>query len=202
MAKNTQKRETSSAIRMDKWLWAARFFKTRSLAKAAIEGGKVHYQGERVKVSRDVHIGMELTIQQGLDKKTVIVQGLSDVRGPAPIAQQLYQETEESIARRNQLAEQRKMAHIMYPSARPNKKDRRELARWQHDYQHSDAHHIDDNYQHEHDVDTDEWDNHWHDDDIDEMVDDLHDDFVDDTCDDDENHQPAQYTVTITRRKR
>lgn len=201
MAKNTQKRETSSAIRMDKWLWAARFFKTRSLAKAAIEGGKVHYQGERVKVSRDVHIGMELTIQQGLDKKTVIVQGLSDVRGPAPIAQQLYQETEESIARRNQLAEQRKMAHIMYPSARPNKKDRRELARWQHDYQQGDSHAIDENHQYEY---VNEWDEHWHDDD-DEYFDEMnyqHNDVNDADDDIDDDMDTAHYTVTVTRRKR
>lgn len=123
--------EQNIGVRMDKWLWAARFFKTRSLAKAAIEQGKVRYQGERVKVSREVHIGMELTIQQGYDKKTVIVQGLSDVRGSAPIAQQLYQETEESIQQRSEQAEQRKLINTLYSSPhRPTKKDRRDLQRF------------------------------------------------------------------------
>lgn len=81
--------EDTVGMRIDKWLWAARFFKTRSIAKNAIEGGKVHHNGERVKVSREVRVGMELTIQQGIDKKTVVIKELSDVRGPAPVAQKL-----------------------------------------------------------------------------------------------------------------
>ena len=92
--------EDAVGMRIDKWLWAARFFKTRSIAKNAIEGGKVHHHGERVKVSREVRVGMELTIQQGIDKKTVVIKELSDVRGPAPVAQKLYEETEVSITRR------------------------------------------------------------------------------------------------------
>lgn len=129
---NTQ----SSGIRMDKWLWAARFFKTRSIAKQAIEGGKVHLNGERVKVSREVHIGMVLTIQQGIEKKTVLVKALSDVRGSAPIAQQLYEETAESIEKRAQQAEQRKLNSMMFMSHRPNKKDRRDIDKFhqQHDF--------------------------------------------------------------------
>ena len=110
------------AMRIDKWLWAARFFKTRSLAKAAIEGGKVHHQNERVKVSKDVRIGMELTIQQGFEKKTVIIKALSAVRGGAPIAQQLYEETAESIERRELHASQRKMHNLARPDHRPSKK--------------------------------------------------------------------------------
>ncbi|MFI7981871.1 RNA-binding S4 domain-containing protein, partial [Acinetobacter baumannii] len=91
-------------MRVDKWLWAARFFKTRSIAKAAIEGGKVHHNNERVKVSKEIRVGMELVVQQGFDKKTVVVKALSNTRGPAPVAQQLYEETEVSIARRELIA--------------------------------------------------------------------------------------------------
>lgn len=123
--------DSMDAMRIDKWLWAARFFKTRSIAKAAIEGGKVHHQNERVKVSKDVRIGMELTIQQGFDKKTVIVKALSAVRGGAPIAQQLYEETTESIERRELYASQRKLHNLARPDHRPSKKDRRHIHRFQ-----------------------------------------------------------------------
>lgn len=87
-------------LRVDKWLWAARFYKTRSIAKTAIEGGKVHLDGQRVKVSREISIGERLTVKQGWDEKEVVVKALSDQRGPAPIAQTLYEETPESIERR------------------------------------------------------------------------------------------------------
>lgn len=109
------------------------FLKTRSLAKAAIEGGKVHHQNERVKVSKDVRIGMELTIQQGFEKKTVIIKALSAVRGGAPIAQQLYEETAESIERRELHASQRKMHNLARPDHRPSKKDRRDINRFKHE---------------------------------------------------------------------
>lgn len=118
-------------LRIDKWLWAARFFKTRSLAKAAIEGGHVHCDGQRLKVSREVMPGMVLTLRQGNEHKTVLVKGLSAVRGPAPVAQQLYEETEASIAARAQLAEQRKAMNLAHPDHRPNKKERRQIHRFQ-----------------------------------------------------------------------
>lgn len=118
------------AMRIDKWLWAARFFKTRSIAKAAIEGGKVHHNNERVKVSRDVRIGMQLTIQQGFEKKTVLVKALSAVRGGAPMAQQLYEETTESIEKRELQASQRKLHNLARPDHRPSKKDRRDINRF------------------------------------------------------------------------
>ncbi|MCH7337672.1 S4 domain-containing protein [Acinetobacter sp. NIPH 2699] len=118
------------AMRIDKWLWAARFFKTRSIAKAAIEGGKVHHNNERVKVSRDVRVGMQLTIQQGFEKKTVLVKALSAVRGGAPMAQQLYEETTESIERRELQASQRKLHNLARPDHRPSKKDRRDINRF------------------------------------------------------------------------
>lgn len=129
--------EDAVGMRIDKWLWAARFFKTRSIAKHAIEGGKVHHLGDRVKVSREVRIGMELTIAQGIEKKTVIVKALSDVRGPAPIAQQLYDETEASIAKRELFASQRKMHNLARPDHRPSKKDRRDIHRFKQENDHA-----------------------------------------------------------------
>ena len=120
----------AETMRIDKWLWAARFFKTRSIAKSAIEGGKVHFDGERVKVSKEVRVGMELTIQQGFEKKTVIIKAISGVRGPAPIAQQLYEETEVSLAKRELLASQRKLHNLARPDHRPSKKDRRQISRF------------------------------------------------------------------------
>ncbi|EZQ12423.1 MULTISPECIES: RNA-binding S4 domain-containing protein [unclassified Acinetobacter] len=129
MSKQHETKITDS-MRIDKWLWAARFFKTRSIAKAAIEGGKVHHNNDRVKVSREVRVGMELTIQQGFEKKTVIVKALSSVRGGAPTAQLLYEETEVSIARRELLSAQRKLHNLARPDHRPSKKDRRDITRF------------------------------------------------------------------------
>ena len=126
----TASHEAIETIRIDKWLWAARFFKTRSIAKAAIEGGKVHHNGERVKVSKEIRVGTELTIQQGFDKKTILVKALSGVRGPAPVAQQLYEETEVSIARRELIATQRKLHNLARPDHRPSKKDRRDISKF------------------------------------------------------------------------
>lgn len=120
----------AETVRIDKWLWAARFFKTRSIAKSAIEGGKVHFDGERVKVSKEIRVGMELTIQQGFEKKTIIVKAISNVRGPAPIAQQLYEETEVSLAKRELLASQRKLHNLARPDHRPSKKDRRQISKF------------------------------------------------------------------------
>ncbi|MDH1725169.1 S4 domain-containing protein [Acinetobacter johnsonii] len=122
--------EDAVGMRIDKWLWAARFFKTRSIAKNAIEGGKVHHHGERVKVSREVRVGMELTIQQGIDKKTVVIKELSDLRGPATVAQKLYEETEVSITRRELIASQRKLHNLARPDHRPSKKDRRDISKF------------------------------------------------------------------------
>lgn len=119
--------------RIDKWLWAARFFKTRSLAKAAIESGHVHCQGQRVKVSRDVAVGMQLRIRQGFEYKTVDVLAISDVRGPAPVAQMLYRETDESAAERAAHAAQRQALNLAHPDHRPNKKERRQIHRFQRD---------------------------------------------------------------------
>ena len=97
-------------LRLDKWLWAARFFKTRSLAKAAIEGGKVHLGGQRVKVSREISVGDTLQIRRGWDELVVVVEALSDQRRGAPEAQKLYRETHASIEKRESEAAARKAA--------------------------------------------------------------------------------------------
>jgi ribosome-associated heat shock protein Hsp15 len=119
-------------VRLDKWLWAARFFKTRSLAKQAIEGGKVRYNGERCKVSKDVGIGALLTIPQGRDQIEVEVIALSDQRGPAPQARLLYVETPASRERREREAAERKASAATEPQfpERPNKKQRRQIHRF------------------------------------------------------------------------
>lgn len=122
----------ATKLRLDKWLWAARFFKTRSLAKAAIEGGKVHLDGQRVKVSKEICVGALLQIRQGWDERVVVVKALSDQRRGAPEAQLLYQETAESIARREAEASARKAAGGMVdrPARRPTKKQRRQIHRF------------------------------------------------------------------------
>lgn len=116
-------------LRVDKWLWAARFFKTRSIAKTAIEGGKVHLDGQRVKVSREISIGETLVIKQGWDEKEVVIRGLSAQRGPAPIARTLYEETTASIEKREREAEARKAAGgaVARPTQKPGKHQRKAL---------------------------------------------------------------------------
>lgn len=116
-------------VRLDKWLWAARFYRTRAIAKAMIEGGKVHYNGQRSKCSKVVEIGALLRIRQGLDEREVEVLQLSDQRRGAPEAQQLYRETGDSIRRREKAAEERKAlgGSSLNPRHRPNKKDRRQI---------------------------------------------------------------------------
>ncbi|MBE7926270.1 ribosome-associated heat shock protein Hsp15 [Pseudomonas saudiphocaensis] len=118
-------------VRLDKWLWAARFFKTRALAKAAIEGGKVHCKGERCKPSKELRVGEELVIRAGFDERTVVVRALSDVRRGAPEAQLLYEETAESLTRREQAAALRKAGALgVETDGRPSKKQRRDLQRF------------------------------------------------------------------------
>ena len=120
----------NSKVRVDKWLWAARFFKTRSMAKAAIEGGKVLLAGQKVKVSREVAPGDMLRIRQGWDEREVKVIATSEQRRAAPIAQTLYEETDASIERRARAAEARKAAGTLArPSQRPGKHERKALER-------------------------------------------------------------------------
>jgi ribosome-associated heat shock protein Hsp15 len=124
--------DPTTGVRLDKWLWAARFFKTRSLAKTAIEGGKVQLDGNRVKVSREVRTGDRLRIRQGWDEKDVIVCAISDQRRGATEAQTLYEETPESLRRREEAAAARKAAGGMLerPVRKPNKKERRQIHRF------------------------------------------------------------------------
>lgn len=115
-------------VRLDKWLWAARFYKTRAIAKQAIEGGKVHCQGARAKPSKEIEVGMAISLRQGFDDKVVLVKAISDQRRGAPEAQLLYEETQESIEKREKLALQRKSQPKHWPNpTRPNKKQRRQI---------------------------------------------------------------------------
>lgn len=122
-------------VRLDKWLWACRFYKTRAIAKAAIEGGKVHYDGQKPKPGKIVQIGDSIKLRQGFDEKTVTVIELSDRRGPAKIAQNLYAETDESIKKREEIAQMRKLS-APATTGRPDKKQRRLIHRFKniHDY--------------------------------------------------------------------
>ncbi|MBA4720125.1 MAG: RNA-binding protein [Alcanivorax sp.] len=125
----------SEGTRIDSWLWAARFFKTRSLAKQAVEGGKIQVDGAKAKPSKTVQPGSEVVIRKGDEQWTVRVEGLSNKRGPASVAQTLYQETEESRQQRQDKSEQRRLAHSTNasPDHRPSKKERRDLARFKRD---------------------------------------------------------------------
>ena len=116
-------------VRLDKWLWAARFFKTRVLASAAVTGGKVHLAGNRIKPSRKVKLDDCFEVQRGYERFEVIVTGLSERRGSATAAQGLYRETDDSVARRVAEAEKRKLAMMQRPqsSSRPDKKQRRKI---------------------------------------------------------------------------
>ena len=117
-------------LRLDKWLWAARFYKTRSLAKQAIEGGKVQCDGTRAKPSKEIEVGVEVRLRQGLDERTVVVSALSEQRRGAPEAQLLYTETAESIKQRETLSEQRKSQPHLMTNTKPNKRDRRLIHRF------------------------------------------------------------------------
>lgn len=115
-------------VRLDKWLWAARFYKTRGLAKAAIEGGKVHCRGERCKPSKEPKVGEQYVLRTGFDERTVVVKALSGVRRGAPEAQLLYEETAESVKRREEAAAMRKAGALgVQTDGRPSKKQRRQL---------------------------------------------------------------------------
>jgi len=125
-----------SSTRLDKWLWAARFFKTRSVAREAVSGGKVHLNGNRAKPARPLNVGDELRIQRGEEEYTITVVELSIRRGPAVVARTLYEESEESRIKREQLAEQRKLEHQQHTmrERRPDKRQRRRIVRFKQDF--------------------------------------------------------------------
>ena len=115
-------------VRLDKWLWAARFYKTRALAKEAIEGGKVHCRGERCKPGKEPHVGDEFQLRLGFDERCVIVRQLSTARRGAALAQLLYEETADSIERREAAALLRKAGALgVQTEGRPSKKQRRQF---------------------------------------------------------------------------
>jgi ribosome-associated heat shock protein Hsp15 len=122
----------SDKVRLDKWLWAARFFKTRALAAEAVDGGKVHVNGARVKPARALRVGDELEIRRGEERFVVRVSALSERRGPAPEAQRLYEETEASRTAREAERAQRRLlaAAAPAPAHRPNKQERRRIVRF------------------------------------------------------------------------
>jgi len=124
-----ENQSTVLSLRLDKWLWACRFYKTRSLAKDMIDGGKVQYNGQRCKASKTVELGATIRLTQGSDERIVIVKGLAEQRQAAPLAQLLYEETAESIQRRQERAELRKLNVLFapHPETKPDKKMRRQL---------------------------------------------------------------------------
>ena len=123
---------SEETVRLDKWLWAARFFKTRALATAAVNAGRIHSAGQSVKPSRGVKIDDCLEIRRGYECFEIVVTALSDRRGSAPAAQLLYRETALSVDRRKGEAEKRKLAMMARPQSegRPDKKQRRQIRRF------------------------------------------------------------------------
>lgn len=135
MSKNNNRSENAekNKIRLDKWLWAARFYKTRALATEAIRGGKVHLNGQRFKPSHNAEIGHAIRIKKESIEQTVIIRELSGKRGPASTAQTLYEETRESIELREKCTQERKAMFEgmpQYTVRRPSKKDRRKIIRF------------------------------------------------------------------------
>jgi len=121
--------EQESPVRIDKWLWAARFFKTRSLASKAVAGGKVYLNGQRVKAAKTVNINDSINIRKGQLEFEIRVLGLSGKRGPATVARKLYEESEDSITKREQERQERSLFYAgqTMPAKRPGKKDRRKI---------------------------------------------------------------------------
>jgi ribosome-associated heat shock protein Hsp15 len=117
-------------LRIDKWLWAARFYKTRSLASEEIDKGRVEVNGQEVKPAREVKVGDHVSLRQAAVTRSVVVKGLSGLRGPAPVAQRLYEETAESVKAREEAAERRRFAPepaLSIEQGRPTKRGRRDL---------------------------------------------------------------------------
>lgn len=119
-------------VRLDKWLWAARFYKTRAIAKEMINGGKVHYNAQRTKSSKYAELGALIRLRQGYDEREVVIKKLSEQRQKGSIAQTLYEETPESIAKRETYAEQRRLNILNNPAPehKPDKKQRRQIMRF------------------------------------------------------------------------
>ncbi len=125
----SQDKQDELNVRLDKWLWAARFYKTRSIARDMVQGGKVHYNGQRTKPSKIVEVGAVVKLLQGVDEKVVTIEKILEKRQGAPIAQTLYQETQASIEKReaNAIARKNNSFFAPHPDRKPDKKQRREL---------------------------------------------------------------------------
>ena len=133
MAKLPSSAPDNDGVRLDKWLWAARFFKTRSLATQEIDKGRIAVNGQAAKPSRELKPGDRIEMRQGPVTRSLVVRGVSHQRGPAPVAQALYEETADSIAHREEAAAQRRLAAepaLAIEQGRPTKRDRRQLAEW------------------------------------------------------------------------
>ena len=127
----TQSHQNEEAVRLDKWLWAARFYKTRALAKEMVNAGKVHYNGQRAKCSKTAEVGARIKLRQGYDEKEIVIIKISGIRQNAAVAQTLYEETADSIKKREANAEARRLNILNNPSpeGKPDKKQRRQLLR-------------------------------------------------------------------------
>lgn len=134
MPKSKENDKKSDSVRLDKWLWAARFYKTRSLARDMINGGKVHYNGARSKSSKLVELGATIKLARGYDEMTIVVKSLNDQRRGAPEAQLMYEETQESTTKREERSEARKQMQLYAPrpESKPDKKQRRQLVNFKH----------------------------------------------------------------------
>ncbi|MDR3430501.1 MAG: ribosome-associated heat shock protein Hsp15 [Rouxiella aceris] len=130
--KGKTQQQDDTGIRLDKWLWAARFYKTRAMAREMIEGGKVHYNGQRGKPSKLVELNAEIKLRQGNDERTIVILAITDQRRSAEQAQTLYQETDASVANREKISQARKMNALTmpHPDRRPDKKERRSLIKF------------------------------------------------------------------------
>ena len=126
-----------TSVRLDKWLWAARFFKTRSIAREAVSGGKVHLNGHRAKPGRSINTGDELRIQRGKEEYTITITEISIRRGPATVARTLYEESEESRTSREKLAAERKLERQQHATRerRPDKRQRRRIVRFKNKFE-------------------------------------------------------------------
>ena len=138
MTSDSKQSQPKVGMRLDKWLWAARFYKTRALAVDDIGKGRISVNGQTAKASRELRLADTVLIRQGPVQRTVVVLGLSNLRGPAPIAQALYAETPDSLTERSRAAEARRLAAepaLAIEQGRPTKRDRRELERTQQGWQ-------------------------------------------------------------------
>ena len=132
--KNTPSNKNAPEVRLDKWLWAARLFKTRSLARTAVQAGKVHYNGQRTKPSKVVELGATVKVPAGYDTKELVINEIVEHRRGAALVQDMYRETQSSVEQRERNAQARKLSafHSPKPETKPDKKQRRQIIELKH----------------------------------------------------------------------